>query len=63
MNRIIDSLVSSGIGFVYRATLIVVAALLAIGEIVLFILTAVLWPFVPLLPIVAVVLAVTQGGN
>jgi hypothetical protein len=63
MNRIVDSLVSSGIGFVYRATLIVVAALIAVGEIVLFILTAVLWPFVPVLPIIAVVLALTQGGK
>lgn len=60
MNRLLDSLVSSGIGFVYRTTLIIVAGILAIGEIVLFALSAVLWPFVPLVPLLAIAVYISQ---
>lgn len=60
-SRIVDGLVSRCIGFLYRSTLLTVACLLSLVELMLLVLTAVIWPFIPLLPILAVVLFLNGG--
>ena len=61
-SRLLDGAVSRCVGFLYRSSLLFMACLLALGEVILFILSAVVWPLIPLLPLLAVVLYL-KGGH
>lgn len=59
---LLDSLVSRFVGFLVRLSLLLAAALLFVVYGILSVAALIVWPFVPLLPLVAVILAVVGVG-
>ncbi|MBR1939383.1 hypothetical protein IJ847_01470 [Candidatus Saccharibacteria bacterium] len=58
LNSILDNLLSRTIGFFVRVGIITVGTILTILEVVLGTLFAILWPVLPVLPIVGICLSV-----